>query len=248
MPHPYPHPNRSHAIPRAITKSVGNGGFNLVPDVSTVQDLLNLVPPAQGGPSTFLNVDGLAFGGTQDAIRRFQRTALGIVNPDGRVDPGGRTLTKLHEFEAKFGRTSFLISRLELRTLTQPRTADTADRFYGISVPGGTRKLIYFFSLATDRLANPADILPKLVSRAGETTQFSTKLIHSIAGFQAKEALHSERSSDANNARTALSLVLPDDLLNIFINHRWISATTQLNVTRDVRGQFRPIGEITAQS
>lgn len=84
---------------RNITASVGNGGVNRKDDSVTVQELLNQVPPDRGGPSPPLAVDGLPWQKTQAAIRQFQRVHLGFQWPDGRVDPGGKTLAGLNEFD-----------------------------------------------------------------------------------------------------------------------------------------------------
>lgn len=232
-------------MPRKIEKSVGNGGFNQLNDVRTVQDLLNLVPTAQGGPTKMLNVDGLCYGLTLEAIRRFQRLTVKMAVPDGRVDPGGGSLKKLHEFETQFGSTRFRISRLELKVLTKPRTVDTPDRFYELAAVGSTRRLVYFFSGPGERLAETNAIMTRLQGRAGESTEFTTQLPHSLGAFQVNGALHSERSDDVNNSRAGLSLVIPDDLLNIIVPHRWITPTTQPGVRRDFRGDFRPVGEFT---
>lgn len=233
---------------RSITKSVGDNGFNLIPDVCTVQDLLNLVPSASGGPATLLHVDGLAFGKTQDAIRQFQRVALRMARPDGRVDPGGHTLTKLQSFEGN-GSQRFEITRFELARLTGPRTADTPDRFYEIAAVGGQRKMMYFFSRVGDRLANPQSVLSQLTGRGAEKSFFSTQLVHSVAGFQVKDGLHSEKFDNAGNSLTALSLVLPGEPPpNIRVSHRYLSPTSQPGVTRNLRGQFVPVGELGVRS
>jgi hypothetical protein len=78
-----------------ISASVGRGGRNLASDVVVVKGLLNanlhqLVPFAP------LSVDGTASPEMLAAIAEFQRRALRIANPDGRVDPGGRTLSALN--------------------------------------------------------------------------------------------------------------------------------------------------------
>ena len=77
-----------------ISRAVGRGGRNVDADVRTVQNLLNrhvhaLVPLA------VLVVDGDCGQKTIQAICRFQNRMLGMENPDGRVEPGGRTLTAL---------------------------------------------------------------------------------------------------------------------------------------------------------
>lgn len=85
-------------MPKSIRFSVGRGGQNVLPqDVMTVQYLLNCVPPSKGGPSTELVIDGIVGPKTMEAIANFQRG--GLSSPDGRVDPGGPTLSRLQAFD-----------------------------------------------------------------------------------------------------------------------------------------------------
>jgi hypothetical protein len=84
---------------RSISGSVGAGGANRKSDSITVQELLNKVPTSDGGPNPALKVDGLPWQRTQVAIKNFQKLQCGFTSPDGRVDPNGRTLAKLNEFE-----------------------------------------------------------------------------------------------------------------------------------------------------
>lgn len=78
----------------SIRGSVGRNGINHDGDVKTVQGLLNrhIVPPAR-----LLKVDGYVGPKTINAILAFQR-CIGIINCDGRVDPGGRTFQALRTF------------------------------------------------------------------------------------------------------------------------------------------------------
>ena len=75
-----------------IEGSVGRGADNGERDVRTVQQLLNRQDLA---PLTNLVEDGRCGARTIEAIRHFQTRNLGIQNPDGRVDPDGRTLRRL---------------------------------------------------------------------------------------------------------------------------------------------------------
>lgn len=77
----------------SIFGSVGLGGINRSGDVRTVQELLNRRTSRLGLPP--LRVDGAIGGKTADAIRRFQNMVMGLLMPDGRVDPGGRTIQAL---------------------------------------------------------------------------------------------------------------------------------------------------------
>lgn len=77
-----------------IIKSVGNGGRNNKADVLVVQRLLNNFTTGMGLPA--LVVDGGFGDNTGRAIKRFQAQIMGLGAPDGRVDPGGRTIRALN--------------------------------------------------------------------------------------------------------------------------------------------------------
>jgi peptidoglycan hydrolase-like protein with peptidoglycan-binding domain len=76
-----------------LTRAVGRGGVQAGPDVSTVQNALNEIPSAQGGPDERLNPDGLVGPLTIGAIEKFQLHHFGFK--DGRVDVFGKTHAKL---------------------------------------------------------------------------------------------------------------------------------------------------------
>lgn len=77
-----------------INRSVGNGGANSADDVRTIQARLNeVMPPGKAR----LTVDGKCGPLTIGAIREFQTVACGMRWPDGRVDPGGKTITALSD-------------------------------------------------------------------------------------------------------------------------------------------------------
>lgn len=80
-------------IPK-MTGSVGKGGKNAEPDVMLVQMLLNKHASAAGYSK--LKESGACDSGTLQAIVKFQR-AIGIASPDGKVEPGKRTLQALQE-------------------------------------------------------------------------------------------------------------------------------------------------------
>lgn len=80
-----------------LSDSVGNGGANKPYDVTAVQNLLNKFILAGKLPGIApLTVDGKSGPRTRAAIRAFQRIVVGMNYPDGRVDPGGRTLQALN--------------------------------------------------------------------------------------------------------------------------------------------------------
>ena len=78
---------------RPIARSVGAGGTNAKADTLMVQELLNSVPPEEGGPDLLLAEDGLIGPRTQAAINKFQKKVLS--RPDGRIDPDGPTIKAL---------------------------------------------------------------------------------------------------------------------------------------------------------
>ncbi len=88
-----------------IVKSVGIKGVNQNPDVRTIQQALNDVPPGQGRPNVTLKVDGICGPHTKDSIQSFQVKHFGWKGADGRVDPYYKTIAKLNEVTSGGGRT-----------------------------------------------------------------------------------------------------------------------------------------------
>ena len=76
-----------------ITQSVGVKGKNLKPDVLKIQQALNKIKPPLVTP--FLKEDGLYGSKTGNAILAFQTKHVFLTKPDGRIDPGGKTIQKL---------------------------------------------------------------------------------------------------------------------------------------------------------
>jgi hypothetical protein len=91
-------PGTSAAGSVQISASVGANAANRRADVRTIQDALNQVPEQDGGPNPPLKTDGLCYGKTQAAIKRFQSIACGFKWPDGLVEPGRKTHLKLQEY------------------------------------------------------------------------------------------------------------------------------------------------------
>ena len=79
-----------------ISMSVGRNGVNRWEDVRTVQILINLNMEKLASPGP-LAENGLIGSRTIGAVEEFQRRVVGLANPDGRVDPNGRTLRGLRE-------------------------------------------------------------------------------------------------------------------------------------------------------
>lgn len=103
---------------KRIGRSVGNDGVNLDPDVRTIQTLLNQVI-GYLAPVGMLKVDGLCGPVTIGVIIEFQRRILDFRRPDGRIDPSGKTLSKLNELAAKQERPSAINADLSEVLLVQ---------------------------------------------------------------------------------------------------------------------------------
>jgi len=109
-----------------LTGSVGQGGDNREADVRLVQQLLNRHDLAPLAPQA---EDGQASPALATAIRHFQTRHLSMPSPDGRVDPGGRTLRALDGATGERGTGSSVETRQadgELRAkLVDPRVQET---------------------------------------------------------------------------------------------------------------------------
>jgi len=79
----------------AILQSVGEEGINDRVDVKLIQAALNLSQSDNFKLEKTLVVDGDIGRKTILAIEVFQKDIVNLSNPDGRVDPGGRTLGAL---------------------------------------------------------------------------------------------------------------------------------------------------------
>lgn len=77
----------------ALTGSVGKGGANNPTDLKIIQALLNVYRRTNGEPA--LPRDHAAGASLAPHIEHFQKQQLKTPAPDGRVDPGGRTLRGL---------------------------------------------------------------------------------------------------------------------------------------------------------
>ena len=84
-----------------ITQSVGLGGVNTPAYVKTVQTALNKLLKLIS-PTKVLVVDGRLgsrpeSSNTVAAIKQLQSKVVGMVRPDGKIDPNARTHKKINE-------------------------------------------------------------------------------------------------------------------------------------------------------
>ena len=81
-----------------INLSVGNKSSNLKRDVAIVQRLLNK-SNNRILPVRLLSVDGVCGPITIGVIKIYQARVVGMSVPDGKVDPKGKTIRFLNDFE-----------------------------------------------------------------------------------------------------------------------------------------------------
>jgi peptidoglycan hydrolase-like protein with peptidoglycan-binding domain len=80
---------------KKITASVGNKGINKLADVKVIQTLLNQQKLV--GFTIPLRVDGKSGPKTIYRIEAFQKNIVKMIRPDGRVDPGGKSINVLNK-------------------------------------------------------------------------------------------------------------------------------------------------------
>ena len=108
-----------------IQTSVGKGGTNQFDDVVVIQVLLNFSRPVPMAP---VGVDGRvgssAKSETVSAISEFQSRVQKMGKPDGRVDPGGKTLAALRnslpDFDSITSSSNFQLALRGIMTRTYP--------------------------------------------------------------------------------------------------------------------------------
>jgi len=91
-----------------ITRAVGNKSANLFVDVQKVQRLINTNLPRLM-PFLALKVDGDCGPVSIGMILEFQYRVMGLKKPDGRVDPGKKTIVALNEYSPESNKTSSTI-------------------------------------------------------------------------------------------------------------------------------------------
>lgn len=85
----------------AIIKSVGRKGVNQSVDVKLIQAALNQVAVPEFTLPKKLVVDGEIGPKTNQCISEFQKDVVRLPKPDGRFDPGGKTLAALKKIIKK---------------------------------------------------------------------------------------------------------------------------------------------------
>ena len=118
-----------------ISLSVGEKGKNLKTDVKKIQQALNKIKPPV--VTKKLTEDGLYGPKTGEAIKSFQKKHVFLIKPDGRIDPGGKTIQKL----AKMLTQTIAPQPLLFPLTNKPSESyKTGMRAYGSNRSNGKRK------------------------------------------------------------------------------------------------------------
>ena len=102
-----------------------------------------------------LVVNGISDKYTKTAITIFQRDVLGFSIPDGRVDPGGRTIRAL--YVVAYGDIDELSNRVKIITLA-PNANDKGIKYNGVLAWGSHPKVSTAFREKTVRICNELGI------------------------------------------------------------------------------------------
>ncbi len=84
-------------MPVVIKDKVGILCTNRFEDVLTIQDALNRVSVGQGRAVPPLTPNGICDKRTTDAIQKFQLKQFGWPGADGKIFPGGQTITRINQ-------------------------------------------------------------------------------------------------------------------------------------------------------
>ena len=118
-----------------ISASVGEKGTNLNPDVLQIQKAFNALNPLL--TSKPLKDDGLYGKNTGDAIIVFQKKHVMLINPDGRIDPGGKSIKTLEKMLLAVTEPQSLLFPL---SMMPEESYKTGIRAFGSNRSNGKRK------------------------------------------------------------------------------------------------------------
>jgi peptidoglycan hydrolase-like protein with peptidoglycan-binding domain len=125
-----------------ISASVGRFGVNRAKDVAEIQQLLNNVPIARGGPVIPISVNGFCGEQTKAAIKSFQAFHFGVDEADGRVDPQSRSCELLERFRCPTRQTAPepRLTEFSIRVAAQ-------QRFYEVKTATGSGAAVYWIGV-----------------------------------------------------------------------------------------------------
>jgi len=126
----------------SISATVGKFGVNRMNDVAEIQQVLNNVPIAQGGPVIPIPVNGFCGEQTKAAIKSFQLFHFGVDGADGRVDPNSQSVKRLAQFQGPTRQTP-----IELPVTEFNIRASADDRFYEVRPASGDSTAVYWIGM-----------------------------------------------------------------------------------------------------
>lgn len=220
---------------RQITAPVGPNakGGNNPTDVVTVQELLNNVPPSEGGPEPELKIDGICGNKTGAAIQKFQLKQFGWSGADGRVDPLKQTLAKLNKYDKVAAplATQFRICRNWDMPIISNSNETWFSYFQIVDVVGGATAVYYFGDRATAR--------QKPSAFAGRSLSFSTSQPYAVTGLECP-ATYTTYYFTGIESRNVLTLQLKPKsvLIESFPSQLFLPGYGPQAKTQDMSGDF----------
>ena len=131
-----------------IKNSVGLKGVNERPDVRVIQTLLNAFA-AWKKPVKPLKVDGLIGPKTIDTIVEFQKQAINMKAPDGRVDPNGSTIRYLSMYHGRIQKDELKTNAAKAKPV--PKDIKVTPKKIAKAVGLNNHTVIYKSTLPKDR-------------------------------------------------------------------------------------------------
>jgi len=167
-----------------ILNSVGRRGRNSASDVKVVQQLLNQYRiPTQTTP---LRTDGLIGPKTIARIEGFQKSIVKMINPDGRVDPNGKTIAALLRKSAPTVNAPNLIYNIETGLLKGRIGNNEISAYAGSGGRAGSKK---------EGVVNPLLANNSLATHVGGPKNTGTHLFGPIPQGIYTLKLHESRSN-----------------------------------------------------
>jgi hypothetical protein len=222
------------------------GAKNLRDDTKTVQELLNNVPAAEGGPVPLLETTtGVCGQLTISAIQKFQLKHFGWKGADGRVDPDGPTLHKLNQFDKKVAppppvlppppRVVFPTSKDFFLIHMSPKKVSAGrpeDLFFLLSDITNNRLAVYW--LDAGRRGKPHVPAPAGETWSGSGGRFATRKPRRIDDLAVPAAWHSREQN--GNVTSKLVLFFPEGGVTIPMNHHLIGPGGQVSSSKSGGG------------
>ena len=239
-----------------IYQSVGIGGNNRYGDVILAQKLLNKAQPRlKEARINFEHFQRLAEDGdcgrfTKNAITIFQRDVLGFSEPDGRIDPGGKTIRAL--YIAAYGDVSKIARRVRrVRTLSAPNT------------PNQTNGQIYNGILAWGSHPNVTDAFrEKTVRICSELGIRNPSWLMTLMAFETGRTFSPSKRNEAGSGAVGLIQFMPTTIdgetrggrfyagigQRLGITHSQLAGMTAIRQLDVVKAYFEQFGSRPRQS